>query len=178
MFENHSKKSHFSQKSTVSFKKCDCEFCQTSDFKNVNFFEKWDFENLNFRKSEIFKMWILSKMRYLIEMWLFFFKWDFENVNFVKTEILKMWLWSQMWFWKCEFWENWDLENVNFVNNDILITCFFDKMCIFAPVFSSLGLFVFTESNVKCHMLVFIEAKLSKGGDSYCLFFRFWLLVQ
>ena len=40
-----------------------CEFCQS-----------WDFKNVNFVKYEIFKMWILSKMR----LW----KWDFQSVNF------------------------------------------------------------------------------------------------
>ena len=51
-----------------------CELC-----------EKWDFENVNFVKNDILKMWILWKMR----LWNCEFceKIDFENVNFVKSEI-------------------------------------------------------------------------------------------
>ena len=58
---------------------CKCEFC-----------EKCDFENVNFVKNVILKMWILSKM----ELWKCEFceKWDFENVNFVKNDIFKMWI--------------------------------------------------------------------------------------
>ena len=56
-----------------------CEFCQ-----------KWGFENVNFDKNEVLKMWILSKMT----LWKCEFceKWGFENVNFDKNEVFKMWI--------------------------------------------------------------------------------------
>ena len=49
-------------------------------FWNCEFCEKWDFENGNFVKNEILKMWTLLKMRF----WNCEFceKWDFQNVNF------------------------------------------------------------------------------------------------
>ena len=57
-----------------------CEFC-----------EKWDFENVNFVKIEILKMWILWKLR--------FWKCEFcEKVGLSKCEISdKMFLKSILW---------------------------------------------------------------------------------
>ena len=49
--------------------------------------EKWDFENVNFDKNVILKLWILSKMR----------------------------PWKCGFCQKCELCEKWDCENVNFV---------------------------------------------------------------
>ena len=91
-------------------------------FKNCEFYETWDFENMNFVKNDTMKMWILSK-NMALKMWIlsklrfwkceFCEKWDFENVNFEKNEILKVWFLWKMRFWKCEF---------------------MDKLRIFAPV--------------------------------------------
>ena len=79
-----------------------CELC-----------EKWDFENVNFVKNEILKMWILWKIRFWkCEFWE---KWDFEIVNFVKIEILKKWILRKERFSICEF---------------------LDKLRIFAPVWA------------------------------------------
>ena len=54
-------------------------------FEKCEFCEKWDFENVNFVKNEILKMWILGKLWF----WNCEFceKWDFVNVNFGKIEI-------------------------------------------------------------------------------------------
>ena len=49
-----------------------CEFC-----------EKWDFENVNFVKNEISKMWISWKIRF--SKCEFREKWGFQNVNFWKN---------------------------------------------------------------------------------------------
>ena len=59
-------------------------------FENCEFWEKWDFENVNFVTNEILKMWIFWKMRF----WKCKFceKWDFEIVNLVKYETFKMWI--------------------------------------------------------------------------------------
>ena len=49
-------------------------------FWKCEFWEKWDFEIVNFVKNVILKMWILWKMR----VWncKFCENWDFQNVNF------------------------------------------------------------------------------------------------
>ena len=49
-------------------------------FWKCEFWEKWDFESVNFVKNEISKVWI-----------------------FLKNEILELWIWSNMTFSKCEF---------------------------------------------------------------------------
>ena len=73
---------------------------------NCEFWEKWDFEIVNFVESEIFKREFLDKMmiiapkitkNLMFEKCEFCEKWDFENVNFEEYEILK---------------------NVNFVKNE------------------------------------------------------------
>jgi len=62
-----------------------CEFCEKMRLWKCEFCEKWAFENVNFVKNEILKMWILWKIRF----WKCEFgeKWDFENVNLVKNMI-------------------------------------------------------------------------------------------
>ena len=56
--------------------------------EKCEFYENWDFEDVNFVKNEILKMWILWK----IGLWNCEFcqKWDFEIVSFVKNEILNL----------------------------------------------------------------------------------------
>ena len=70
-------------------------------FWKCEYYEKWNFENVNFVKYEILKLWILWKMR----LWKCEFceKWDFEIVNFVKNEILEMWILWKMRLRNCEF---------------------------------------------------------------------------
>ena len=62
---------------------------------------KPNFSSKNFLEFDVWKMWILSKMR--LQKCEFCQKWDFENVNFVKNEIFKMWILSKMGLWNCEF---------------------------------------------------------------------------
>ena len=66
-----------------------CEFCEK------------DFENVNFVKNEILKMWILSKMK--IQNYEFCQNWKFKNLNFVKNEIWKMWIFGILQCSKYEF---------------------------------------------------------------------------
>ena len=49
-------------------------------FQKCEFCEKWDFENVNFDKNVILKLWIKWKMR--LGNCEFYEKSDFENVNF------------------------------------------------------------------------------------------------
>ena len=49
-------------------------------FQKCEFYEKWDFRNMNFEKIEIFIMWILWKMRF--QKGEFCKNWDFQCVNF------------------------------------------------------------------------------------------------
>ena len=73
---------------------------------------KTNFLSRNYQEFDVWKMWILWKMRF----WKCEFceKWDFENVNFVKNVLLKLWILWKMWFSECEFCKNWDFQNVNF----------------------------------------------------------------
>ena len=100
-------------------------------FEKYEFCQKWGFENVNFAKNDILKMWILPKMR--LWKWEFCEKWYFENVNFMKNEILKIWmLWKKL-FGKCEF---------------------LDKLRIFAPVWVKEG-----EKKDQCTTLNFPGSK-------------------
>ena len=69
-------------------------------FKNSDI-THWGKNQLFIQKFDLWKMWILWKMR----LWNCGFceKWVFEKVNFVKNEILKLWILWKMTFSKCEF---------------------------------------------------------------------------
>ena len=56
------------------------EFCQKIRLWKCEFWQKWEFDNVNFVKNDIFKMWISSKL--VISKCEFCQKWDFQNVNF------------------------------------------------------------------------------------------------
>ena len=91
-------------------------------FSNCEFCQKCDFQNVNFVKNVIFKMWILTKMR----LWKCEFcqKWDFEIVNFVKSVTLKLWIFWKMSLWNCEFCQKCDFQNVNlWINYGFLPQC-------------------------------------------------------
>ena len=66
---------------------------------------KTKFLSRNYQEFDVWKMWILWKMK----LWKCEFceKWEFEIVNFVKNEIFKMWILWKIRLWNCEFCEKW-----------------------------------------------------------------------
>ena len=103
---------------------------------------KPNFLSINSLEFDVWKMWILWKMRvWNCEFWR---KCDFEIVNFEENETLKMWiLWKMIFwncefcekirFWKCVFCEKWDFEVMNFVESDIFKMWLFGQIENFCP---------------------------------------------
>ena len=80
-----------------------CEFCEKMRLWNCEFCEKWDVENVNFVKNEIFKLWILSKMK--------LFHWG-KCHSIEKRSAHLMLMWPKNKCGECEFCQKWSFSIV------------------------------------------------------------------
>ena len=112
--------SHFlSEKHTVAKDQFLSKKSMEFDFVNCAFWGKTGCISMNFVKIEIFKMWILRKMRF--QKCEFCRNWDFQNVNFVKMRLQK-----------CQFCDKWGISKCDIFrkNYEFLPQCDrYSKVC-------------------------------------------------